>query len=461
MLDLGIEMDKRTLIRHRFPRHELRDVTEPNLFRDIFPYEEVPRVPFDGRFVLPQPVGPLWITDTTFRDGQQARPPYTINQVVELYKMIHRLGGTGGVIRQSEFFIYTERDRRAVEACLELGYPYPEVTSWIRATEEDFRLVKELGLKETGLLTSASDYHIFLKLKKTRKEVMDEYLGVVKEVLNAGLIPRCHLEDATRADVYGFCIPFIQELTRLREESGIPIKVRICDTMGYGVPWPDAALPRGVPKWVRAVIDEGGTPGELVEWHGHNDFHKVLINASTAWLYGCSSVNGTLLGIGERTGNPPLEGLIMEYISLTGKGDGIDTTVITEIARYYEKEIGYRIPPNYPFVGADFNVTRAGIHADGILKNEEIYNIFDTKKILGRPIGVAVTDKSGLAGVAYWVNTYLGLEGDNKLDKHHPGIVRIHNWVVEEYRDGIRTSAITTEEMIRQIEEHLPEYLKR
>ena len=127
-----------------------------------------------------------------------------------------------------------------------------------------------------------------------------------------------------------------------------------------------------------------GYPAELLEWHGHNDFHKVHINGATAWLYGCSALNSSLLGYGERTGNPPLEGAIIEYIGLKGETCGIDTTVITEIAEYFRKEIGADVPANYPFVGSEFNTTRAGIHADGILKNEEIYNIFDTTRLLNR-----------------------------------------------------------------------------
>ena len=128
--------------------------------------------------------------------------------------------------------------------------PFPEVTGWIRAVKSDFQLVKEMGLKETGILTSCSDYHIFLKLKRTRAQVLDDYLGVVEAALDAGVRIRCHLEDLTRADVYGFVVPFVQELMRLQDESRIPIKMRLCDTMGFGVPYPGAALPRSVPKLV-------------------------------------------------------------------------------------------------------------------------------------------------------------------------------------------------------------------
>ncbi len=440
-------------------KYELKDVKEPNLFRDIFPYDQVNKIPFNNRVVPANPPREVWITDTTFRDGQQARPPYSVQQIVEIYDMLHRLGGPNGVIRQCEFFLYSKKDKEAVTKCLERGYRYPEVTGWIRAVKEDFKLVKDMGLKETGILTSCSDYHIFLKLNSNRKEAMDKYLGVVKEALNIGVKPRCHLEDITRADFYGFVIPFVRELMRLSGESGIPIKVRACDTMGYGVPWVGAAIPVGVPELIYSLVHDGGVPSELLEWHGHNDFHKVLINASTAWLYGCSAVNGAILGFGERTGNTPVEALAIEYISLHGDNHGIDTRVITEIADYFTKKLGVQIPPNYPLVGSEFNTTSAGIHADGVLKNEEIYNIFDTKKILNRPIGVTITDKSGTAGIAYWLNSHLNLSDDMRIDKQHPGILKINKWVMDQYEVG-RLTSMSSEEMLVQAKKYLPEYFE-
>lgn len=440
-------------------QYELQDVSEPNLLRDIFPYDAVPKIAFDGILEEMDPAPEFYITDTTFRDGQQARPPYTVQQIVDLYQLLHRLGGPYGVIRQAEFFLYSEVDREAVQRCLALGYPFPEVTGWIRAMKSDFQLVKEMGLKETGILTSCSDYHIFLKLKKTRRQAYEDYLSVVKAALDAGIRIRCHLEDATRADFHGFVVPFVSELMRLREASGIPIKIRVCDTMGFGAPFPGAALPRSVPKLIQGLRRECGVPSECLEWHGHNDFHKVLVNAATAWLYGCMYANGTLLGYGERTGNPPLEGLVMDYISLKGDANGMDTSVITEIAHYFEHEIGYRIPPNYPFVGRDFNVTRAGIHADGLLKDEEIYNIFDTTTILDRAPRVAVDKTSGAAGVSWWINTYFNLPPSRRVDKKAAALGRITAWVDAQYRQE-RTTSISDEEMLEQVRLHLPDVLK-
>ncbi len=436
-------------------RHELQDVAEPNLMREIFPYDSVPKIVFDGATDPIDPAPEFYVTDTTFRDGQQARPPYTVRQIADLYQMLHRLGGPNGVIRQCEFFLYTKVDRDAVSQCLETGYAFPEVTGWIRAVKSDLRLVKEMGLVETGILTSCSDYHICRKLKKTRREAMDDYLALVQAALDLGIRIRCHLEDATRADFYGFVAPFVSRLMELREQSGIPIKIRVCDTLGFGVPFPGVALPRSVPKLIMGLRRACGVPPECLEWHGHNDFHKVLANATAAWLYGCMYANGTLLGFGERTGNPPLEGLLIDYISMRGDANGIDLPVITEIAEYFEREIGYRIPPTYPFVGSDFNVTRAGIHADGLLKDEEIYNIFDTARLLRRPPRVAVDKTSGSAGIAWWINDYFRLPRDRQVAKQSEAVQKIAQWIDAQYRDG-RTTSISDAEMVSQVSIHLP-----
>jgi len=431
-------------------KYPLRDVQEPNLFRDIFPYTQLPRVPFDGAAVPMARAARLRITDTTFRDGQQARPPFTVSQVVDIYTLLHRLDGGSGLIDVSEFFVYSRRDREAVDKCRELGFEFPRVTGWIRAVKSDFKIVKDIGLDETGILTSCSDYHIFLKLKKTRRQALDMYVDIARAALDAGITPRCHFEDVTRADFHGFVVPLAAALMGLRDEYGRDVKVRLCDTMGYGVPWAEAALPRSVPKLVHGMIHDAGVPGELLEWHGHNDFHKVLVNPATAWLYGCAGCNGALLGLGERTGNTPIEAMVVEAAQLDGRHtDGVNYAVITEIAEYFANEIGHAIPANYPLAGRDFNVTRAGIHADGLLKSEEIYNPFDTRAILGRSVGVAITDKSGAAGIKHWIEQRFDV-GD--VAKDDPRLLAVKDRVDTEYEDG-RTSTISDDEMTAWVRE--------
>ena len=409
--------------------YHLNDVEKPNVFRSLFPYDEVPKIAFNNRVVPHNTPEELYITDTTFRDGQQSRAPYSTDQIVTIYDYMHRLGGPKGKIRQSEFFLYSKKDRDAVYKCLERGYAFPEVTSWIRASKEDFQLV-----------------HM------TRREALNHYLSIVRECLETGVSPRCHFEDITRSDIYGFVIPFVLELMKLMKEYQIPVRIRACDTMGYGVNYSGAVIPRSVQGIIYGLTTHAGVPSELLEWHGHNDFYKAVVNSTTAWLYGAGGVNCSLFGIGERTGNTPLEAMVFEYAQIKGTLDGMDTTVITELAEYFEQEIGYSIPSRTPFVGRNFNVTRAGIHADGLLKNEEIYNIFDTEKFLNRPALVAVSNTSGLAGIAHWMNSYFKWKKEKQIEKSHPLVAMVKAWIDEEYESG-RVTVLTDEELLKVIDE--------
>ena len=442
-------------------RYSLQDVAEPNLYREIYDYDHVPKVAFNLRHVPMQMPDEIWMTDTTFRDGQQSVSPFTPEQILHLFKLMSRLGGPRGMVRQSEFFLYTENDQKALHLCQDAGLKFPEITTWIRANEKDFELVKQAGVAETGVLVSCSDYHIFNKMHLTRKQAMDKYLGIVKSALEYGIRPRCHFEDITRADFYGFVVPFAGALMDLSRESGIPIKIRACDTMGYGVSYPGTALPRSVQGIIYGLRHYAEVPSAQLEWHGHNDFYKVVSNAATAWLHGCSSINCSLLGIGERTGNCPLEAMAIEYQSLRGDDGGMDLTAITEIADYMEREIGLEISPRQPFVGRHFNVTRAGIHADGMLKDEEIYNIFNTAKLLNRPASVAVDSRGGTASIAHWLNNYFRLTGDNTIDKNDPLIVDMRARVDDLYAKG-RNTVMGDEElevMVRRCDQNRYEKL--
>lgn len=450
-----IRLNNRTNLLERAEHdYVIQDIPEPNLFREIFEYTEVPKVPFNFRNSPLNMPENIYITDTTFRDGQQSREPYTVKQIVDIYKMMSKLSGEKGIVRQTEFFVYSERDREAIRRCQDLGLRFPEITTWIRAKKEDFKLVHDIGVKETGILVSCSDYHIFTKLGMTRKQALDHYLSVIYDAFEAGVMPRCHLEDITRADFYGFVVPFVSAIQEMAEQANMKAKFRACDTLGYGIPYQGVSLPRSVPGIIYGLQTYAGVPSEMLEWHGHNDFYKAVTNASTAWLYGCSSVSTTLFGVGERTGNVPLEAMVFEYAQLRGTLDGMDTTVITDLAEYYEHNIGYKLPPQTPFVGENFNVTRAGIHADGLLKNEEIYNIFDTKKFLKRPPAVCINQTSGAAGVAKWINDNYQFEGAAAVNKKSDIVLHIKNWIDEQYAKG-RVIAISNDELHRQVDDFI------
>ena len=422
------------------------EVMKPNLYKEVFPYDEIPKVKFNN-IQLPMDIPEdIWITDTTFRDGQQAMTNMHTEQMVKVFDFLHELDNESGIIRQTEFFLYTKKDRKAVEACMEKGYKFPEITSWIRANKEDFKLVKSMGIKETGILMSCSDYHIFNKLGKNRQEAMKMYLDIAYAALENGIVPRCHFEDITRADFYGFVVPLAKNLISMMNESKINVKIRACDTLGLGISYAGVELPRSVPAIIHGLRYYAGVPSESIEWHGHNDYYGAVTNSTTSWLYGGSSVNTTMFGIGERVGNTPLEAMIIEYAQIKGNIKNMNLEVINEIESYFEKELNYCIPSKTPFVGKEFNVTKAGIHADGLLKNEEIYNSFDTGKILGKPPLVAINSYSGISSLAYWINSYFGLKGNNKIQKNDSRLIPVKNKIDAEYENG-RISNITSEEM--------------
>lgn len=121
------ELDKKSnLLELPEHRYQLKEVDEARMFREFYPYEEIPKIAFNNVHVPVNMPSEIWITDTTFRDGQQSRAPYTADQIVKIYKLLNRLGGPKGIIRQTEFFLYSEQDRRAALECMNLGYDFPE-----------------------------------------------------------------------------------------------------------------------------------------------------------------------------------------------------------------------------------------------------------------------------------------------------------------------------------------------
>ena len=185
-----LEFSKRTnTLEQTEYEYILQDVPEPHLYRLLYNYDEVPKIPFNHRHVPMAAPDRLWLTDTTFRDGQQARPPYTVEQIVQLYELMHGWAAPTASSARASSSSTSKKDREAVDACRELGYEFPEITGWIRAIKSDFKLVKEMGSPRRASCVSCSDYHIFLKLNMTRRQAMDQYLDIVKAALDTASRP--------------------------------------------------------------------------------------------------------------------------------------------------------------------------------------------------------------------------------------------------------------------------------
>ena len=410
---------------------------EPEYFRGDFPRDAFPAYTWTERpATMPTEA---WTTETTHRDGQQGGLPLTTEQSLAIYDIQCRFTGDSGAIRQAEFFVYRPSDRAALEGALERyhgGAPI-EPTTWIRATASDVELIRSLGVRETGMLASASDYHTFHKFTPGgRSQAAQTYLKAVQTALDAGIRPRLHLEDATRAPL-DFMRPFVAAVMAMCAPYGEALrpKFRVCDTMGLGLPYDDVALPRSVPRLIRALRDLGLEAADL-EFHPHNDTHLVVANCLAAIRAGCAVVNGTLLGKGERTGNAPLEGVLLHVLGMGYYAEQKpDFTALNELADLYAA-MNEPIPPKYPLYGRDAHRTRAGVHADGLNKFWWMYAPFDAPRLLGRPLEVSLTKDSGLAGLVFVIRQRLGLE----VAKDDPRLQAVYAWLTAEFDHGRQTS---------------------
>ncbi len=429
----------------------ITDPPAPDYFTESFPREDFPRYLWTER---PPGLPPeAWTTETTHRDGQQGGLPLSTADSLRIYEIMCRFTGGSGAIRQAEFFVYRPSDRAALEGALEryrAGAPI-EPTTWIRATPKDVELIQRLGVRETGMLASASDYHTFHKFKPGgRAQAAQTYLDAVRMALDAGIRPRLHLEDATRAPM-DFMRAFVEAGLEMAAPYGPALrpKFRYCDTMGLGLPYDDVELPRSVPRAIRELRGLGLQPEDL-EFHPHNDTWLIVANCLAALREGCAAVNGTCLGKGERTGNAPLEGVLLHLIGMGYfAGRRPDFTALNELADFYARH-GEPLPPKYPLYGRDAHRTRAGIHADGLNKFWWMYAPFNVPDLLGRPLEVSLTKDSGLAGVIFVLKQRLGLE----LPKDDPALRAIHGWVMTEF-DGGRQTSIEWEELEPVVRRHV------
>lgn len=413
-----------------------------------------PRLIFDGINVEPSIPSELYITDTTFRDGQQAFYAYSPGDVKGLFKLLSELDNGSGRLSRSEFFLYTERDRRIVKAVAELGLRYPKVIGWGRARVDDVRLVKESGLDEMVMLMSISDIHIKTKFNTTRARAAEKYLEAAEEAMRNGIALRCSLEDVTRADVLGFVIPFVSKLLRLGEKYGVPLTIKLPDTTGVGVPYPTASLPYSIPKLIWVMRNLLKIPSNALEFHGHGDYHMAVANAVAAWIYGAGINNGTLLGIGERAGNVPIEALVVWYGRLKGSFDGMEPRVISKIVEYF-RSMGYSVPRHQPIVGSNAFATAAGIHIDAQSKDPETYLSMDPSLIGMREV-ILIGPYTGRSGIAHVLRS-IGVN----VSKNDDAVERVYRAIVKLYDEGRLREPMSEEEFMRSMSELLNgEYVK-
>lgn len=402
-------------------------------------YDEMPRIRLpEGQEIK--------ISDSTIRDGSQMPGiVMTKKNKLTVYEYLHKLG-----IEKLECFLYNKRDKDVAMEMLNINYDVPEVTAWARANKEDIDLVLKMdGIKETGILMSVSDSHIFDKMQlKSREDAEKKYLDTLDYAIDHGLGVRCHLEDMTRSDINGFVIPFTKKIIE-RSKDAI---IRICDTVGVGLPFPDADLPYGIPKIVQELKKIGV---KNIETHIHDDYGMGVINSLAGYWYGANWSNLTFLGIGERAGNSELEKILIFLINRVKGFEKYNPQVLVEFAEYMGKEVGIHVPRNKAIVGRNVFAHESGIHTAGVIRNPFTYEPFPPELVGGKR-NLMVGDSSGTDVIRIKIEEIVkevtGL--DVKVDKKDSRIQEIYRDIHKLYDEEGRRSCISDDELKKYVEKY-------
>ncbi len=330
----------------------------------------------------------LNICDTTLRDGEQAAGIVFANlEQIRIAKLLDELG-----VQQLECGIPAMGgdEKRSIRAIAKLDLD-ASILGWNRASVEDISHSIDCDVDSVAISMSSSDIHIEHKLRKSREWVLERITESIEFAADHGLYISCNAEDSSRADP-----EFILDFARTAKEAGAH-RVRYCDTLGI-------LEPEHTYQCIKQIIEKVDID---VEMHTHNDFGMATANAIAGIRAGARFVSTTVLGIGERTGNAPLEEVVMASKHILKLNSGIETQRFREISEYVARASGREIPPWKPIVGSNCFAHEAGIHTDGVMKflsNYEPYSPdevgMERKIIIGKHSGrstiVDVLSKKGI-----------------------------------------------------------------
>jgi homocitrate synthase NifV len=301
--------------------------------------------------------GPVYIDDTTLRDGEQtAGVVFANEEKIHIARMLARLG-----VHQIEVGIPAMGgdEKEAIKKIVDMELP-TSILAWNRAVVSDVQHSLDCGVDAVAVSISSSDIHIRHKLMRDRQWVLDSIKRAVGFAKRHGLYVSVNAEDASRA-----APDFLVEFARTVKETGAD-RLRYCDTVGV-------LDPLEIYKCVKTLIEEVDIP---IEMHTHNDFGMATANAIAGLEAGATYVNTTVNGLGERAGNASLEELVMALQYCEGVNLGIRTSLFRELSEYVALASGRPIPAWKPVVGSNLFVYESEGRASGAVRDPATYEIF-------------------------------------------------------------------------------------
>lgn len=317
----------------------------------------------------------LTVIDTTLRDGEQsAGVSFSIEEKVAIAKALDRLGVD---IIEAGIPIMGKTEQEAVYRILEAGLE-ADVLTWNRMTIKDLQASLDIGARHVHISVPVSDLHIEKKLGIDRKTLIHRYEQVLYFAKEHGLEVSVGGEDASRADQ-----GFLAYIFGLGMEYDVK-RFRYADTVSVLNPFTSHekiyrlinSLYEGMhidPKdFVRQVS---------IDFHGHNDFGMGTANALGAFKAGASAISCSVNGLGERAGNTPLEEIVMSLEMMQGVRTHIQRDLFMEVSKMVATYSGRNLQASKPIVGDMVFSHEAGIHVDGLLKDQSIYTYLDPKSV--------------------------------------------------------------------------------
>lgn len=324
------------------------------------------------------------IFDTTLRDGEQSPgATLTSNEKIEVARALARLGVD---VIEAGFPAASPDDLDAVKrialtiGCEETAgrpYPFPPIICGLaRANQKDidrcWEAVRGAKFPRIHTFIATSPIHREHKLRMSREQVLARAREMVAYA--SSLCPDVEFspEDAGRTEP-----EFLYEVLAAVIEAGATT-LNIPDTVGYTLPHEFGELIAGIMKHTR------GIDKVTVSVHCHNDLGLATANTLAGIMNGARQAEVTINGIGERAGNSALEEVVMALATrqaVLSLGTHIDTTLLCKTSKLVSTRTGMLVQPNKAIVGANAFAHEAGIHQDGMLKNEATYEIMRPESV--------------------------------------------------------------------------------
>jgi citrate (Re)-synthase len=362
---------------------KIEDSGVPNLQRYIYPSGRVPRVSF-AETALPVCIPPsVTCVDTTLSLGLAALQPCTVEQRLQIYQLLQRLNGDDGLIRRVELRLRDDDDRAVLARALELhasGENSLEPTISVESPAQ-LAVLGTLRPCEIGLSLPTSDLQILLGHRHSRREAVEWATRLIDACLEAGALPRLELLDVCRADLDGFLFPALESFLGHVARRAASLRLRLCDSFGLALPWPEAPINRSLPRLLLRLRKELSLQPEQLEVQAHDDLGLALANTLAAATHGCATVVGSIGGVGERAGIASTELLLVHLGGLYGVESELAT--VADLLHVLGG-LGLRLAARHPLWGEDALRAVSPFPPEVLRATPELCTPFNTNHVYGR-----------------------------------------------------------------------------